>query len=826
MDKRGDDLTGFRHDVVQVMKTHKPVNGIEVGKAGLAVRSVVLIMDNGEYLGSLEFIQGLASVAKSMSATAGVDYALVVEDRFTELAKELEKNPRVGSYVLASDKWFNVDSFARWNARLLDQVKQQGYAIDNGYFYTLAQAHDFAGNVIGLHLLSEPLSGFHAIYQQSADEIASTRWSVFVGMLLLLFLMQTLIQFQVVAPMRRTEEVMNRSAQNSDLSLRVPVLADDELGTMAKAYNDQMSRFSLMLGQVQSVLSALAAGDLDKRITAPMENDFARFRDGVNQTADAVSNVFRQLDDVFRALAEGNLHASLSDVGLQGRYAGMIQDARGSMLEMSQVFDAITLVLNELADGEFTRRVDGDPKGDLLTLKNNVNRSLDNIERIIQDTSNVLLAMGSGDMTKRLEGGFRGNFLVLKEAINNSMDNLSGLMAQTLYGTRAVAQDAGEIASGMNELAERSHASADALQKTAAAVEQINASVRQNADNARSMQLRMQSSNQIAERANSVVLRSIHSMQSISAASEKIASIVGLIDSIAFQTNLLALNAAVEAARAGEHGRGFAVVAGEVRALASKSADAAHEIRALIDDSIARVQEGTAHANDSGKAIDEINTAIGEIGGMVSEMVNEAEQQAIAINEITDAMERIEHMNQENVALVDSTLDNTRRVESQSSKLSAAVNTFKVDVAAIKAELAMRSGDFTFVNARRAHKAWKGIIRAFVAGLDVPLNMEAATDHHKCALGKWYYGPEGHALMHLPVMKALDADHAALHGVIRQIFEAQKSQDRERMEAGFAELDRLSAVVIEKLLQLEKEASVGSAVSGRAQLALPAAHKH
>ncbi len=538
------------------MRTKKPVNGLEAGIVGVELRSIVPLMDGDTYLGSLEFIQGLASVAKNLANKNQLDYLLVVDAKFTNLSASLAKNSKMGDYVLANETWFDKNALSRWTPELLTQVQQHGYALQNGYFYTAIAAADFANHAIGWHLLAEPVSaGFSQSYETSAEEITNNRWSVLGAMLVMLLMMQFLINWQIIRPLRVTEEIMTRSEKMSNLSLRVPIIANDEVGAMATAYNSQMDRFAQIMTEVQRVLKALSAGQLDARIRLPMENDFASFRDGVNDTAEAVSNVFIQLEQVFDALAKGNMRSQLNNEGLQGRYAAMIDNASNNMQEMAAVFDALSLSLAHLLKGAFNERVTVNAHGDLLHLRDNVNHSLAAISAVVTETTQVLLAMGSGDMTQRMKAHYEGNFMILADAINNSMDNISSLFAQSLHGVQVVVMDAGEISTGAIELANRSHINGDALQRTAAAVEQINVSVKQTADNARSMQQRMSYSNEVANRANVVVLQSIESMESITKASKKIASIVGLIDSIAFQTNLLALNAAIEAARAGEHGR-------------------------------------------------------------------------------------------------------------------------------------------------------------------------------------------------------------------------------------------------------------------------------
>jgi methyl-accepting chemotaxis protein len=231
----------------------------------------------------------------------------------------------MGDYVLANETWFDKNALSRWTPELLTQVQQHGYALQNGYFYTAIAAADFANHAIGWHLLAEPVSaGFSQSYETSAEEITNNRWSVLGAMLVMLLMMQFLINWQIIRPLRVTEEIMTRSEKMSNLSLRVPIIANDEVGAMATAYNSQMDRFAQIMTEVQRVLKALSAGQLDARIRLPMENDFASFRDGVNDTAEAVSNVFIQLEQVFDALAKGNMRSQLNNEGLQGRYAAMI----------------------------------------------------------------------------------------------------------------------------------------------------------------------------------------------------------------------------------------------------------------------------------------------------------------------------------------------------------------------------------------------------------------------------------------------------------------------------------------------------------------------
>jgi methyl-accepting chemotaxis protein len=298
------------------------------------------------------------------------------------------------------------------------------------------------------------------------------------------------------------------------------------------------------------------------------------------------------------------------------------------------------------------------------------------VEREIQA---IVSAFNDGDLKKRIPlEGKNGFHESLAMGINQLADDMSEIVGRVKVTAAEVARSAAEISQGNADLSQRTEVQASSLQETASSMEEMTSSVRQNADNAgRANQLAVAARDQ-AENGGVVVAKAVKAMAEIDEASKKIADIIGVIDEIALQTNLLALNAAVEAARAGELGRGFAVVASEVRNLAGRSATAAREIKALIQDSHKKVDEGSSLVTDSGATLEQLVSAVKQVSDIISEIAAASEEQSSGIEQVNKAVMQLDAMTQQNSALVEEASAASESMADQAQSLAVMMDKYNV----------------------------------------------------------------------------------------------------------------------------------------------------
>ena len=287
-------------------------------------------------------------------------------------------------------------------------------------------------------------------------------------------------------------------------------------------------------------------------------------------------------------------------------------------------------------------------------------------------------AIAKGDLTQNVRVDGNDEITSLLTQIGQMQQNLRDLIAQITQSASAIATVSNRVADGSTMLAEHTDQQAASLEETSAATEELNSTVHQNAANAREAEDMANQADSVARRGGDAVSNVVSTMNEISEASQKISEIVGIIDSIAFQTNILALNAAVEAARAGEQGRGFAVVASEVRALAQRSASAAHEVRELIDNSVEIVNNGGGQVSQAGTTMEEIVTNNERMMVLIREIAAASQEQSIGLNEINQAMALMDDMTHQNVTLVGDTNTAASTLREQADQLVSYVSVFNL----------------------------------------------------------------------------------------------------------------------------------------------------
>ncbi len=306
------------------------------------------------------------------------------------------------------------------------------------------------------------------------------------------------------------------------------------------------------------------------------------------------------------------------------------------------------------------------------------------ITRSVTRPINQALALAGrvaqGDLTSVVHASTQDETGQLLKALDNMNSNLRHIVGQVRDGAEAISTAASQIAAGNQDLSARTEEQASSLEQTASSMEELTSTIKNTADNTRQATSVSYQASDAAKNSSEVMLSVTQKMRGIQTSSQRMAEIIGVIDSIAFQTNILALNAAVEAARAGEQGRGFAVVASEVRSLAQRSATAAKEIKELIDDSVSKIQDGMHLVDNADETMGRLSNHVQEVNAIIAEISQASQEQSDGISQMNIAVGQIDTTTQQNAALVEESAAAALSLQAQASALTETVRAFKLSV--------------------------------------------------------------------------------------------------------------------------------------------------
>lgn len=795
-----------------------------VSDAGLVARITAYV----NYLQSKE----RAGIERAvLSATFGANqFAPGMYKKFISLVTAQEDFLHVFNAMgTEEDKAFYQEAMKHESIAKVEEMRQTafqnvvigGFGIDAEYWFkTITQKINQLKKVDD-HLASGILGQATSLH--SSAKTTSILYLVEIALLLIFTMWITRrVGRMIGVSVGEVRNALKQVADEGDFSVRVEARTQDSVGEMAQALNNLMENLQTSIHETNLVVTDIAHGVFDRRVEADLKGELLTLKRGVNESAASVESTMNTLTDVMRAISGGNFGYRLEGVEMEGEFRRVLE---GTMESMDSIVTDINKVMDGVAVGRFDIRVRADAQGDMGRLKQNLNRSLDALSEAMKEVVTVSNRMGDGDLTVSVEGDYHGLLAVLKDSVNANQANFSQIVSKVRASSRQVRHGSDEISRGSVDLSSRTSEQAASLEETAASMEEMASTVKMNSDSASQASQLAAESLMRAQDGSGVAAEAVEAMEGINASSAKIADIITLIDGIAFQTNLLALNAAVEAARAGEHGRGFAVVAGEVRTLAQRSADAAKDIKKLIEDSTSRIEQGSELVERSGVALSSIEESVKKMNDISSEIEAATKEQTQGINQVNTAVSQLDTATQENAALVEETAAASSQLSHQADELANMVSVFTLsrEAEAMAARLASSQSNYaeTFMKARSAHLAWKGKIRGFLDGV-IQMDAKQAVSHHDCVLGQWLDKEGRQQFKHLPEMKELDRVHEQMHSLIKEIVGLKHDGEIDRAEQRFEEIEPLSHAVVALLNKLESAES-SSGMQQAAPTAAPSA---
>ena len=416
----------------------------------------------------------------------------------------------------------------------------------------------------------------------------------------------------------------------------------------------------------------------DQQAYALTESKTALIAGGIIATLMAIGMAFllnrliaepvRNMTEVMRRLAGGDHSIDVPAVGQKdeiGQMAQAVLTFRQAAIEKEQV-EADAAKQRKAADAERER-------AEAIQAETAEEQKL-----VVAEVGAGLSALSDGNLTYRIEAAFPGDYKKLRDDFNRAIEKLQNAMKTITRATDGISSGTSEISQASDDLSKRTEQQAASLEETAAALDQITATVRKTAEGAVHAGELVTTAKDGAERSGKVVKDAVNAMSAIEASSNQISQIIGVIDEIAFQTNLLALNAGVEAARAGDAGKGFAVVAQEVRALAQRSAEAAKEIKTLIQTSSSQVGQGVNLVDQAGEALTRIVEQVTEINAIVQDISNSAQEQATGLAQVNTAVNQMDQVTQQNAAMVEELTAAAHSLSGETDELARLVAEFEV----------------------------------------------------------------------------------------------------------------------------------------------------
>ncbi|RXJ84587.1 methyl-accepting chemotaxis protein [Arcobacter sp. CECT 8985] len=718
--KFGDDLSSFRKSVVTVNQTQKSVNTLEVGKAGLSIRSVVPIIDETEHLGSLEFMQGINSVAKEFDKNK--DEFLFLMDKSHLVAKVDDSKIYLNKYVI-SQKFINKKFLS--DAKTIDinkLLKNKIYSTSK-YVYTYIKLKDFQGNDLGIALVARPSNIVYLAINQVTDIIFISLVILFLSLIISVIISLISMKSTIISPIKNLKKAIDDIKSNSSGANHIDVKNNDEIGDVVKSFN--------------SYLDSIEAG--------------------ISKDREVIDEARVVIEKVNAGLFNDNIKKEAN----------------------SQQVTLLIHVINEMIE---------------KTGKN---------LNILSDTF-IELSHARYDIDVPTIDGVTGLIASLLDGVKVTQSTISEVMALIDDANEKLSTSSNELTNASKRLSESSNMQAAQLEETAAAIEEITSTIFQSSENAQKMSTYAKDVIKSNEEGKKLANLTVDSMGKLNDEVISINEAITVIDQIAFQTNILSLNAAVEAATAGEAGKGFAVVAQEVRNLASRSAEAAKEIKGIVESATLKAQESKEVTDKMLNGYNHLDETINTTIRLIDEVSNASKEQQTAITQINDTVNNLDKATQENASLSTTISTMAQNTQQLVRNLSNAISHTSYNEKS-KKRICDPSMIFTLNKLKSDHIVFKN--NSF-AQCEIGKEVKVK-NHHLCELGKWMDENENKPFANSNEWKELKELHKQVHDKVQNtvnLFSEGKENKEILDEAQIVEKDILKVFdILDRLKELNCE---------------------
>lgn len=494
-EKHGDDLSAFRFGIQQVIEKRQAIGVLELGREGLSIRGITPLFDNGRYIGSLEFIQGMASVARDYDQR-NMHYAMLLNDYALTISTRAKNNPRFDSYVLS-----NQDAYTPQTLAMLEQLdwatlKQQGWLVQSDRLITLMEVEDLQGKVVGVQILGAPTDELNAAMNAQQSALFKE-----IGLLILVVLLMAAgivlaTRQLVLLPVKRLQSTIETVTRRGDFSARAPLSANqDEITRMGHDFNHLIDTTQQVLGEISATMHAIGNGELTRRVTIDTVGDLATLKNSINQSADTLDATMKALAEVLDALGRADFGAQIdSRIQAKGAFKAAMDNAQATQSALHQALSEINAVAAHMADSDFSQPITLELSGDLNTLKRNINQALGNLKTGFDSFNGSLTNLIDGDLTAHVVGDYKGELARLQHTINTALNNIATIFIDIKTTSASALNNIEQLSAGNQNLNERTQSQAASIEETAASMEEITSTVQNSLGSAKE-------ANQLAQQA-------------------------------------------------------------------------------------------------------------------------------------------------------------------------------------------------------------------------------------------------------------------------------------------------------------------------------------